>query len=540
MSASIPRVLVADELSARGVEILQASKKLAVDVKVGMKPAELVAIIGQYDGLVVRSATRVTAEVLEAAARLKIVGRAGIGVDNIDVKAASRRGVIVENTPSGNAVTTAEHAICLLLALARHIPQATASMKAGKWDKKKFQGVELFDKTLGVIGLGNIGRIVSDRARGLKMRVVAYDPFLGAETAKAVGAELVTLDELFARADFISVHTPLSPETRGLVGAAAFAKMKPGVLLVNAARGEIVDEAALLEALESGKVGGAALDVFAKEPVDPASPLVAHPRLVCTPHLGASTEEAQEKVALEVAEQLVAFFERNEVRNAVNIAPVRPEVMPRLLPWLDLAAKLGSLAGQLHPRGPQGGGIDELEVEVIGEVAELGATPVARAALAGLLRTFMDLPVNEVNAPIIAGERGLRVVEVKRHRAVDVANAVTIRTRGASGARAVKGTIFHVGDAHEHPRIVQIDEFHLDAAPEGRILVLRNADRPGVIGAVGTLLGARGINVARLHVGLDKKKGAALMLWNVDADLGPVIDEVRKVPHVESAEQVTL
>lgn len=531
------RVLIADELSPRGVELLRSSPKIEVDVKVGMKPDELLDVIGRYDGLVVRSATKVTAEVLQKAERLKIVGRAGIGVDNIDVEAASRRGVIVENTPSGNAVTTAEHAICLLCAMVRQIPQATASMKAGKWDKKRFQGVELLGKTLGILGLGNIGRIVSDRARGLKMRVVAYDPFLSPEAAKAAGAELVSLEELYAQADFITIHTPLTPETRGLVGDAAFARMKKGVMIVNAARGEIVDEKALLRALESGKVAQAALDVFSREPPPPDDPLVLHPRVICTPHLGASTEEAQEKVALEVAEQIVAYAERGEVRNAVNLAPVRPEVLPRLSPWLDLAARLGSLAGQIFPRGA---GIDEVEIDVAGEVADLGVTPVGRAALAGLLRVFLDVPVNEVNAPIIAADRGVRFIEVKRPHGVNFANSVTVVVRGQAGSRRVKGTIFQVGDRHE-ARIVQIDDFVLDAVPAGKILLIHNLDRPGVIGAVGTLLGQRGINVARLYVGLQRGQENSIMLWNVDTELDAgLLDEVRRLPNVMSAQQVTL
>jgi D-3-phosphoglycerate dehydrogenase len=531
------QVLIADDLSPRAVEILSRSPKIHADVKVGLKPDELLKVIPSYQGLVVRSATKVTAEVIEAAKALKIVGRAGIGVDNIDVKAASRRGVIVENTPSGNAVTTAEHAICLLASLARHIPQATASMKGGKWEKKKFQGVELCDKTLGVIGLGNIGRIVADRARGLKMSVIAYDPFTGREAAERLGVELVSLDELFRRSDFITIHTPLNAETKGIVNAAAIEKMKAGVLIVNAARGGIVDEEALLEGLKAGKIGGAALDVFVKEPPDPSSALVAHERVITTPHLGASTEEAQEKVAVEIAEQFVSFVERGEVKNAVNIAPVQAEALPRLQPWLELAGRLGSLAGQIHPRGA---GIDEVSVEVIGEVAELGATPVARASVAGLLRTFLDVPVNEVNAPILAEERGLRIIEVKRKKGETFAAAIAVHTRGQAGTRKVKGTIFHVGD-HAEPRIVQIDDYVLDASPEGKILFIRNLDRPGVIGAVGTLLGQRGINVARLHVGRGKRPDDAIMLWQVDTELTPgFLDEVRKLANIESAQQVTL
>jgi D-3-phosphoglycerate dehydrogenase len=531
------RVLIADDLSARGQEILNASSKIQADMKVGLKPAELVQIIGQYDGLVVRSATKVTAEILEAASKLKIVGRAGIGVDNIDVKAASRRGVIVENTPSGNAVTTAEHALCLLMALVRHIPQATASMKGGKWDKKKYQGTEIYEKNLGVVGLGNIGRIVADRARGLKMKVLAHDPFIGKDAATALGVELVSLDELYARADFITIHTPMSADTKGLINEAAFAKMKKGVFLVNAARGGIVDEPALLAALESGKVAGAALDVFVKEPVDPADKLVAHERVICTPHLGASTDEAQEKVALEVAEQIVAYVERGEIVNAVNVAPVRPENLARLAPWMDLAGKLGAMLGQIHPAGA---GIDELEIVVVGEVAELGAVPVGRAALAGLLRTFMAAPVNAVNAPLVAGERGIKVTEVKHHHGEDLAASVTLRSKGSTGSCCVTGTIFVLGEQHE-PRIVRIDDVVLDAAPEGRLLMIRNADQPGVIGGVGTLLGQKGINVARLHVGKRRGKGSSIMLWQLDGEIGTdLIDAVKKVAHVESAQAISL
>jgi D-3-phosphoglycerate dehydrogenase len=529
------KVLVADDLSTRGVEILRASPRITCDVKVGLKPAELVAIIGQYHGLVVRSATKVTAEILEAASQLKIVGRAGIGVDNIDVKAASRRGIVVENTPSGNATTAAEHAVCLLLSMARFVPQATASMKAGKWEKKKFQGVELTDKTIGVIGLGNIGRIVVDRVRGLKMKVVAYDPFIGKEAAERLGAELVSLDELYGRSDFITLHTPMTPETKNLIGADAFAKMKKGVLLVNAARGGIVDEDALLAALDSGKVAMAALDVFLKEPPEPGSKLVAHERVICTPHLGASTDEAQEKVAVEVAEQIVAFVNRGEIKNAVNIAAARAEVLPRVAPWLDLAGKLGTLLGQIFPRG---GAVEDLEIEVAGEVAELAGTPVARAALAGLLRTHLDVPVNEVNATILADERGVRVAEVKRPRGVNFSASISVRAKGKGGSRFVQGTVFQVGEQNE-PRLVRIDDFVLDAAVEGRILFVRNADKPGVIGTIGTLLGERGINVARLHVG--RGKASAIQLWQVDAEMAPaLLDEVRKLAHVESADQVVV
>jgi D-3-phosphoglycerate dehydrogenase len=528
------RVLIADDLSPRAVEILTAHREISVEVKTGLKGPALIEALRGVHALAVRSSTKVSAEVLEQAPELKVVGRAGIGVDNIDVKAASRRGVIVMNTPSGNAVTTAEHALFLLCSLARHIPQADASMKAGQWEKKKFQGTELFEKTLGVVGLGNIGRIVADRARGLKMTVIGYDPFLSAEAAERVGVELVTLDELWRRADAISVHTPLTDDTRGLIGAAALGKMKDGVLLVNAARGGIVDETALLAALGSGKVAGAALDVFVEEPPPKGSALVAHPSVICTPHLGASTEEAQEKVAVEVAEQIAAYLVRGEIKNAVNLPRVAVEHQARLQPYLDLAWKLGGLLGQLTS------GLKSVDVEMVGEVAEIGGKVITGAALAGLLQPHLDLPVNQVNARLLAEERGLDVSETLRARGSTFTSSIALRANGPDGEHSVKGAVFSTGEGFE-PRVVRIDRFFLEVVPEGRVLVLRNDDRPGVIGAVGTLLGSRGINVSRMQVGLDKARMEALQLWNVDAPVdAATLDAVRAVPAIKSATLVTL
>jgi D-3-phosphoglycerate dehydrogenase / 2-oxoglutarate reductase len=531
-------VLIADEMSEAALAVFQGHPEIKVTVSTGLKGDDLKRALRGVHGLAVRSATKVTADVLEAADALRVVGRAGIGVDNIDVKAASRRGVVVMNTPSGNAVTTAEHALCLLLSLARHIPQATASMKAGRWEKKKFEGVELCDKTLGVLGLGNIGRIVADRARGLKMRVIAYDPVLTAEAAAKQGVELLPLDEVFRRADFITVHTPLTAETKGLVGAEAFKKMKEGVLIVNAARGGIVDEAALAAAIKSGKVAGAALDVFSEEPPPKGHAvldgLLAADQVIATPHLGASTEEAQEKVAVEVAEQIAAFLVKNEVKNAVNLPPMSRELQARLSPYLDLGSKLGAMASQLA------GGVEAVEIEVAGEAAEIGAAPIAAAAVAGLLRPHLDVPVNEVNAMLLAQERGILVSETKRLQGANFTSSVGLRVIGKGAERFVKGTVFQTGEGLE-PRLVQIDRFQLEAVPEGRILVIANEDKPGVIGAVGTLLGSRGINVSRLQVGLDKQKGEALELWNVDGEVdAPALDAVRATAHVRSATLVKL
>ena len=528
------RVLIADDLSPRAVEILQKDPSIQVEVKTGLKGPELIQALQGVEGLAVRSATKVTADVLAAAPSLRIVGRAGIGVDNIDVKAASRRGVVVMNTPSGNAITTAEHALFLLCSLARHIPQATASMKKGQWEKKKFQGTELFEKNLGIIGLGNIGRIVATRALGLKMKVLGYDPFLTQEAADNLGVELVSLDEIWKRADAITIHTPLNDQTRGLVGRDALKKMKDGVLIVNAARGGIVDETALLEALNAGKVAGAALDVFVEEPPPKEHPLVLHERVICTPHLGASTEEAQEKVAVEVAEQLAAYLTRGEIKNAVNLPAVAVEQQARLQPYAELAGKMGHLLGQICSS------VEKVELEVVGDVAEVGTKLLGGAALAGLLRPHLDVPVNEVNARLLAQERGLRFSETMRAQGANFTSSLAIKVTGKDGERNIKGTVFSTGSGPQ-PRIIRIDSFYVEVVPEGRHLLLRNEDRPGVIGAVGTLLGGRGINVSRMQVGLDSAKKVALQLWNVDGDVdAATLDAIRKVPGVRSAQVVSL
>jgi D-3-phosphoglycerate dehydrogenase len=542
------KVLVSDKLSDAGLEILRKHAELEVDYKPGLSEADLADAIGAYDGLVIRSGSKVTAKVLEKASKLKVVGRAGIGVDNVDVPAASKRGVVVMNTPTGNAVTTAEHAITLLLSLARKIPQATASMRQGKWEKTKFQGREVTDKTLGIIGLGNIGRIVADRAQGLKMNVIAFDPVMSADKAAQLGVECVSLDELFRRADFITIHAPLTSDTKMLINDAAFDKMKKGVLLVNAARGGIVDEQALLRALEQGKVAGAALDVFEQEPAPADHPLFKHENFVCTPHLGASTDEAQERVALEIAEQVAAFLLHGVVRNAVNVPSVSKEHADKLEPYVVLGGKIGRLLGQLWAQGAHGHKapleVREVRVTCTGEASEYGVRPIAYAALAGYLERYLEEPVNAVSAPFQAKERGLALTEIRGESGKGYANTVRVELVGApvshgsqgsqpEGAtyRCAEGTLTASGE----PRLIALDDYELDAVLDGTTLVLRNEDRPGVIGAVGSILGAQGINVSRMQVGLDKTSKQAVALWNVDSNpTGPALDELKKLPNIRS------
>jgi D-3-phosphoglycerate dehydrogenase len=529
----MPRILVSDTVSDRGLEILKSSPGLEVTYKPGLKEAELAAEIAGFDALVIRSGSKVTAKVLEGATNLKVIGRAGIGVDNVDVKAASKRGIVVMNTPTGNAVTTAEHAISLVFSLARKIPQATASMKQAKWEKSKFTGHELAGKTLGVLGLGNIGRIVADRARGLKMNVIAFDPVLTADRAAALGVELVGLDELFRRADVITAHTPLTPETKGIVNDAAIEKMKKGVLLVNAARGGIYDEAALLRGLESGKIGGVALDVFVEEPPksETTLALIKHELVVATPHLGASTEEAQERVVLEIAEQVVAYLRDGTIQNAVNVPSLSGEVAAKVAPYLDLAHKLGEFLSQTQSLAEP----TRVEVECYGEATQLGSTAIVNAALAGYLSRFLDGKINAVSAPVLAQDRG---IEVKKLTSTTPSRQgfgtlVSLRVHDRAGKVATaEGTLAFDGT----PRLTSLDGYALDAHLVGDILVVENEDRPGVIGAIGTILGRRAINVSRMQLGLDAATKRAVGLWACDATVPKdALDEVRTVSGVTRA-----
>jgi len=522
----MPKVLIADSLDPRAMDVF-AARGIETDVKQGLKESELVAIIGGYDGLALRSATKATAPVLKAGAagRLRVVGRAGIGVDNIDVPAATGHGIVVMNTPFGNAITTAEHAIALMFALARQIPAADASTRASKWEKSRFMGVELTGKTLGIIGCGNIGSIVADRGRGLRMKVVAYDPFLSPERAVEIGVEKVDLDTLFARADFITLHTPLTDQTRGIVDAAAIAKMKKGVRIINCARGGLVVEPDLLAALESGQVGGAALDVFVEEPAK-NNPLFAHENVVCTPHLGASTTEAQVNVAIQVAEQMADYLLTGAVINALNMPSVSAEEAPRLRPYMRLAELLGSFAGQTTETG-----LVAVTIEFEGDAATLNTRPLVAAALNGLLRPLLD-SVNMVNAPVLAHERGIEVSEVRHDRPCDYQTLIRLAVRTERQTRTVAGTL--VGG--DKPRLVDVRGISLEAELGTHMLYVMSNDRPGLIGRLGSVLGDAGINIATFHLGRTGPGGEALSLVEVDQPTPPtVLASVAALPNVNQA-----
>ncbi|MCK8785897.1 phosphoglycerate dehydrogenase [Roseomonas sp. NAR14] len=526
-----PRVLVADKLSPAAVEIFRA-RGIEADLRPGLAPSALREIIGTYDGLAIRSATKVTRELLAAADRLRVVGRAGIGVDNVDVPAATARGVVVMNTPHGNAITTAEHAIAMLFALARQIPEASASTKAGKWEKNRFLGVEVTGKTLGVIGCGNIGAIVAERAQGLHMRVVAYDPYLSEKRALELGVEKLELDALLARADFVTLHVPLTEQTRNVISREAIARMKPGARLINCARGGLVDEAALHEALVSGHLAGAALDVFETEPAT-ESPLFALENVVCTPHLGAATAEAQEKVALQVAGQMADFLLTGAVSNAVNTPSVSAEEAPRLRPYMALAQRLGALAGQLaaSPEGQAAGAIRAIRVEYEGHAAELNRRPLTAAAVAGVLGAVLD-SVNMVNAPVVARERDIEVVETTRERSGEYQTLLRVAIACDRFERTVEGTL----SAGDRPRLVSLKGIAVEADFAPHMLYVTNQDRPGFIGRFGTALSEAGINIATFHLGRAAPGGDAVCLVAVD---GPVPDKVlagiRDLPLVRQA-----
>ncbi len=524
------KVLISDSLDPQGLEILENTAGLTVVYSPGLKGDDLLAAIADVDALVIRSGTQVTAEVIAAASKLRVIGRAGIGVDNIDVPAATARGIVVMNTPGGNNITTAEHAIALMVSLARHIPQATASMKSGQWEKSRFVGLELFNRTLAVVGIGNIGRIVARRGRGLGMKVIGYDPFLSDTARAGADVELVDFDEMLERADVISIHVPRTPDTIGMLNDAAFERVRSGVLIVNAARGGIVDEGALLRALDAGRVGGAALDVFEQEPPSADDPLIAHDKVICTPHLGASTEQAQVNVAIAVSEQVRDYLIDGVVGAALNMPSVSKEVYQQIRPYIELAEKLGRFHGQLSS-----GSIEQVEIEFSGDAASLEVAPITVAFLKGLLESVSD-QVNMVNAPVLAQQHGIKVIESKTSFSKDFASAIATRVVGCVD-RFIVGAIFHGGQ----PRIVRIDDFMLEAIPEGSTLFIQNHDQPGVVGTVGTFLGDGGINISRMQLGLVPERGVAAMLVNIDRQPArDVMERLRALPHMISAQLVEL
>jgi len=523
---SKPKVLISDALSPAAVQIFR-DRGIEVDFQpnLGKDKDKLAEIIGDYDGLAIRSATKATAKIIEKAVRLKVIGRAGIGVDNVEIPAATAKGIIVMNTPFGNSITTAEHAITLMLSLAREIPQADASTQAGKWEKNRFMGVEITGKTLGVIGCGNIGAIVCDRAQGLRMKVIGYDPFLSEERARDLGVEKVELDDLLKRADFITLHTPLTDKTRNIIDAAAFAKMKPGVRIINCARGGLVDEEALLKALNSKHVAGAALDVFVEEPAT-KNALFGHANVICTPHLGASTTEAQENVALQVAEQMSDYLLTGAISNAINFPSITAEEAPKLKPFIALAEKLGSFAGQLTESG-----ILKVQITYEGHVAEMKTKALTSAVLAGLLRPMLG-EVNVVSAPVIAKERGMVVEEVLRAGESDYESLITVNVTTEQQERAVSGTVYADGK----PRLVDIKGIRVDAEFGKSMVYVTNEDKPGFIGRFASLLGDAKLNIATFHLGRVAPGGDAIALVEVDGAVpAELLAKIQALPQVKQA-----
>ncbi len=517
------RVLVSDNISQKGVDILKKAG-LDVDVKTGLKPEELKSIIGEYDALIIRSATKVTAEIIDAADKLKVIGRAGTGVDNVDKIAATKKGIVVMNTPGGNTITTAEHTIAMLFSLARKIPQATFSMKAGNWEKKKFMGVELYNKTIGVVGLGRIGSEVAKRAQCIGMNVLAYDPFLSDERAEELGITKTDLDRIFAEADFITIHTPLTAETKYLINKETIAKMKKGVYIINCARGGIVNEKDIYEAIKEGKVAGVALDVFEKEPPEEGYPLVADERVICTPHIGASTLEAQENVAVAIAEQIVDYLLNGTIRNAVNFPSIPFDQVPLIRPYLVLLERMGSFASQIFSKS-----IKQIQIEYLGEISSINTQALTAAALKGILDPILGEPVNYVNASLIAKERGIEIKEIKGKEAGDYQSLVKVILLSKDEKTVIAGTLL----SRKDPRIVQINDISMEIIPEGNMIFMRNHDRPGVIGNIGTLLGKNNINIGHMHFGRKEVGGIAFSVICIDASLNDeIIEQIKKLPNV--------
>jgi len=525
------KVLVSDSLSDSGIEILTQAG-LSVSVKTKLTPAQLIEEIGEYDGLIIRSGTKVTADVAKAAKRLKIIGRAGSGLDNVDLPAATKQGIVVMNTPGGNTITTAEHTFSLIFSMARQIPQANASVKSGKWEKNRFMGMELFNKTLGVIGVGQIGSHVAKIALGAGMRVIAYDAYLSQERASKIGVRMVDMKTLYAESDIITLHTPLTAETKYLIDADAIGKMKTGVRIVNCARGGIVNEKDLYDAMVSGRVAAAAFDVFEKEPVDPAHPLLTLDNFICAPHLGAATLEAQENVATAIAEQVVDFLVRGVVRFAVNLPSIPADLLSTVTPYVYLAEKIGSFIGQTI-----GGALSKISIEYAGEVSALQFAPMTVAAIKAILSPVLQETVNVVNAPALCKERGIAVTETKGNESGNFTSLIRITVEAGNQTRSVSGAIFNKNE----PRFVEIDQVALEVIPDGAMLYLLNEDRPGVIGGIGQLLAKNQINISRMQLGRERPGGKAISVVGVDSIVtDDLIAEIRKLPFLISVRQVQL
>ena len=525
------KILVSDSLSEEGLSILKSSKDFIVDVKTGLKPAELKSIIAEYDALLVRSATKVTGEIIEAGTKLKIIGRAGVGLDNVDVKAATAKGIIVMNTPAGNTISTAEHTMSLILSLSRSIPQADQSMKKNEWRRKDFMGVELYNKTMGIIGLGRIGMEVAKRCLSFGMRVKAYDPFLSKEVADQNGVELVKLEEIYRQADYITVHVPLTEETTGMISDKQFEIMKPGVRVINCARGGIIDEAALVRALESKKVAGAALDVYVEEPPKD-SKLTGFSNIVLTPHLGASTEEAQVNVAIEIAHQVNDALLGKGIRNAANYPSVDPETYHVLQPYINLCEKLGNFTSQISQ-----GALNEVNITYSGDISRHDTAPLTMALMKGLLSPVLQDTVNFINSLSLAKERGIRVTESKSIQSEEFVTLISLEIKTHKETHRIAGTLF----TKTEPRIVKIDEFYVEAIPMGCMLILQNWDKPGLIGSLGMVMGEYNINIAAMSFGREKQGGRALTVLNVDSCVtGEVLEKVKALPHILSAKAVQL
>ena len=528
------KIFVADDVSESGLEPLRAAG-FNVEKRPGLKPPELLEALKNCEGLIVRSETKVTADLLDGANTLRVIGRAGVGVDNIDVPAATIRGVVVMNAPDGNTITTAEHTVAMLVSLARSIPQASSSLKAGRWDRKKFIGVELQGKTLGVVGLGRIGRVVASRARAMGMFIVAYDPFIAPEQARDLEIELAPLDEVFKRADFLTVHTPLTSETRGLIDRDALARMKPGARIINCARGGLIDEDALYEAITTGAIAGAALDVFSEEPPPSDHKLLHLDQVIVTPHLGASTKEAQEGVAFTVAEQMRDFLLTGALRGAVNVPAISIKEFNLIQPYVALAESLGRFQAQMVDKP-----VSEVRIQYAGEIVDIDAAPVTRAFLAGLLRD-VSARVNAVNAFLIAEERGIKVTTTYTRTTGDMAPAIRTEISADQSTQSLAGTLFGYGGQRREGRITEIDGFHLEATPHGHMLVTRNHDVPGVIGGIGTILGQGGVNISRFHLGRRERGGEAMAVIEVDAPLSKdTLQSLRSLAQVISAQPIEL